>query len=178
MEKHEGRFRVDEEELDVHEELVASRRSGRNVKRAGSEVRFVNFVNLARQSRAMVLAWWIPCIIRPQRGSWSIWRRRCTFWPWEVRVANFARQFSSSFFAASDCGCWVTSRRGRSLRAFAGVIVMYFFMVQDEFEVLDGPVTSFCSTSTCCCHMKPFRLIVDWAELCFHVVLIRCAWCT
>ena len=79
----------------------------------------------------------------------------------------------------------------------AGVRVMYFFHVlyapslvvlffADVFffnktkskSLNDVPVTSFCSTRTCCCYMKLFRSIVVWAELCFNVVLIRCAWCT
>ena len=45
---------------------AASRRSGRSARRAGPrEARFVHVVDLARQSRAMVAAWWNPCIIRP-----------------------------------------------------------------------------------------------------------------
>ena len=48
---------------------AASRRSGRSARRAGPrEARFVHVVDLARQSRAMVFAWWNPCIIRP-RGA-------------------------------------------------------------------------------------------------------------
>ena len=44
---------------------AASRRCGRNGRRAGSgEARFLILANLARQSHAMVLAWWNPCIIR------------------------------------------------------------------------------------------------------------------
>ena len=45
---------------------AASRRSGRSARRAGPrEARFVHVVDLARQSRAMVFAWWNSCIIRP-----------------------------------------------------------------------------------------------------------------
>ena len=45
---------------------AASRRSGRNARSAGSGVaRFVHVLDLARQSRAMVFAWWNRCIIRP-----------------------------------------------------------------------------------------------------------------
>ena len=41
---------------------AASRRSGRSARRAGArEARFVHVVDLARQSRAMVVAWWNPC---------------------------------------------------------------------------------------------------------------------
>ena len=41
---------------------AASRRSGRSARRAGPrEARFVHVVDLARQSRAMVAAWWNPC---------------------------------------------------------------------------------------------------------------------
>ena len=44
---------------------AASRRSGRSARRAGPrEARFVHVVDLVRQSRAMVFAWWNPCIIR------------------------------------------------------------------------------------------------------------------
>ena len=42
--------------------VVASRRSGRSARRAGArEARFVHVVDLARQSRAIVFAWWNPC---------------------------------------------------------------------------------------------------------------------
>ena len=45
---------------------AASCRSGRNGRRARSGVaRFVHVMDLARQSRAMVFAWWNRCIIRP-----------------------------------------------------------------------------------------------------------------
>ena len=41
---------------------AASRRSERSARRAGPrEARFVHFVDLARQSHAMVFAWWNPC---------------------------------------------------------------------------------------------------------------------
>ena len=41
---------------------AASRRSGRSARRAGArEARFVHVVDLARQSRATVAAWWNPC---------------------------------------------------------------------------------------------------------------------
>ena len=47
-------------------DAAASRRSGRSARRAGPrEARFVHVMDLARQSRAMVVAWWNSCIIRP-----------------------------------------------------------------------------------------------------------------
>ena len=52
-----------------------------------------------------------------------------------------------------------------------------FFIKTNSKSLNDGPVTSFCPNRTCCCYMKPFRSIVVWAEPCFNVVLIRCAWC-
>ena len=52
-----------------------------------------------------------------------------------------------------------------------------FFIKTNSKSLNGGPVTSFCSTRTCCCYMKPFRSIVVWAEPCFNVVLISCAWC-
>ena len=47
--------------------VAASHRSGRSARRAGArEARFVHVVDLARQSRAIVFAWWNPCTsIRP-----------------------------------------------------------------------------------------------------------------
>ena len=74
-----------------------------------TEVRHVNFVDLAAQSNAVAWSWWSTCIIRFQCSSWSMWGRCCTVRPWEVRVANFAKQ------------SWVSSRR---FRAFAGVIFL------------------------------------------------------
>ena len=45
---------------------AANRRSERSARRAGPrEARIQHVVDLARQSRAMVFAWWNPCIIRP-----------------------------------------------------------------------------------------------------------------
>ena len=57
-------------------------------------------------------------------------------------------------------------------------LLKVFFIKTNSKSLNDGPVTSFCSIRTCCCYMKPFRSIVVWAEPCFNVVLIRCAWCT
>ena len=84
----------------------------------------MNFANLARQSHAMVWAWWSPCIIRPQRGTWSMWRRRCAVGPCEVRVANLARQSSSSLSCCKRLRLLgVVAEREKS-SSVAGVLVM------------------------------------------------------
>ena len=57
-------------------------------------------------------------------------------------------------------------------------LLKVFFIKTNSKSLNDRPVTPFCSIRTCCCYMKPFRSIVVWAEPCFNVVLIRCAWCT
>ena len=65
--EREGRLRRDEGSAGLTRRVAtASHRSGRNARRAGPrEARFVHVVDLARQSRVMVFAWWNPCIIRP-----------------------------------------------------------------------------------------------------------------
>ena len=47
-----------------------------------------------------------------------------------------------------------------------------FFIKTNSKSLNDGPVTSFCSIRTCCCHMKPFRSIVVWPNL---VSMLCCA---
>ena len=61
------RLRRDEEVLDAPEELRQPVVGvGRSARRAGPrEARFAHVMDPARQSRAMVFAWWNTCIIRP-----------------------------------------------------------------------------------------------------------------
>ena len=91
---------------------AASRRSGRSARRAGpTEARFVHVVDLAKQSGAMVFAWWNPCTMRPHRAAdGGAGGETEVEQGWEARfvnLANLARQspiLSNLLFFKSLCG--------------------------------------------------------------------------
>ena len=67
--EREGRLRRDEEVLDAPEELRQP------VIGVGGDARCVYIVDLARQSRAMVFAWWTVYHQALLCGRWRTWRR-------------------------------------------------------------------------------------------------------
>ena len=110
---------------------AASRRSGRNARRAGSGVaRFVHVMDLARESRAiMVFAWWNRCIIRPccaaDGGAGGELRGRASLaavsFSRHIRLASFCAFVQSRRRPEKWTRTWKAGSRGSVTRDFVCV---------------------------------------------------------
>ena len=120
--------------------------SGSSARRGGLEE--ARLVNLARQSSVFPVLWQaIPVMIRLQRGCWATSRRR---------RSRRALQVCVSCTCFSCCVCTISQLCLSLLKAF---------IKTNSKSLNDGPVTSFCSTRTCCCYMKRFSIHRRLAEL-------------
>ena len=113
--------------------MAASRRSGSARRSGPREARFVHVVDLARQSHAMVFAWWNPCIIRPCCAGWRRNGRRAGSGEARfVNLANLARQSHRplivAFFHLSSKGMWLVACSPRRPRMSETCVILSYLL--------------------------------------------------